>query len=325
MNKKLLVLLAILVLGVLSFFLKFGGVEGFVASWQRFTNGSTWMPFSPYGNRVEDVSKLSRKSATHLVFKDQGLFWKGQGATAIPKLDEEGILEQFIVTSGGSGYSSLVTAAIGGAGTSQFEIGEVTVRNGQVVAVAISKTGKWYDSPRTFIEGEMLPFSGVAEIKYRNGQLMERRQYLEGELHGKWSKWKSNGIPLFEKEYLRGLKEGTHMYWYGEPIDPKDYKSKDNAKLEKKTYVSLWVEVNEAVKEHFKGKHPSSSESNEWMIEQYKSKGGSFAPQLLEHYEKNKRHGLFEGYDSMGNKIFKDEYEAGKRIEHKTFDPVGST
>ena len=96
-------------------------------------------------------------------------------------------------------------------------------------------------------------------------------------------------------------------------------------KLKKKIYVSLWAEVNEEAKEEFKGKHPSLQELNEWVIEKYKSKGGAFAQQLLEHYENNKRHGLFEKYDDSGNKIFKDEYEAGKRIKHKPFDPGGSS
>ncbi|MBG28500.1 MAG: hypothetical protein CMI31_14755 [Opitutae bacterium] len=325
MNKKLLVFLAIVVLGFLAFFLRFGGVHGFVSSWQTFSNGSTWMPFSPYGNRVENAAKLVRKNATHLIFEDQSLFWKGQGAKVLPKLNEKGQLKKFVITDGGSGYGPLVTASVLGAGASQFDIGEVTVRNGQVTEVSINKTGKWYSSPRIFFEGEDLPYSGVAEIKYRNGQLMDSRQYLEGELHGKWFKWKYNGIPLFEKDYLRGLKHGTHMYWYGEPIDPKDYKTAGgdagDGGTDKKTYVSLWVEVNELVKVEFKGKHPSQA-SNKWIIDQYKLKGGSFGPKLLEHYENNQRHGLFEAYDGRGNKIFKDEYDLGKRIKHKPYDPT---
>ncbi len=117
------------------------------------------------------------------------------------------------------------------------------------------------------------------------------------------------------------------MSWYGNPIDPKDYKtnSEETAKQDKKTYVSLWAEVNEAAKEEFKGKHPSPQKLNEWVIEKYKSAGGAFGQQLLEHYEKNQRHGLFEGYDKKGNKIFKDEYEDGKRIKHYTFDPGGAS
>mgnify|MGYP001226089547 FL=1 len=327
MNKKLLVFLAIVVLGFLAFFLRFGGVDGFVTSWRTFSNGSTWMPFSPYSNRVVNAAKLVRKNATQLIFEDQSLFWKGQGATAVPKLNEEGQLQKLIITDGGSGYGPFVTASITGAGVAQFDLGKVIVRNGQITEVVIEKTGKWYSSPRMFFEGETLPYSGVAEIKYRNGQLMDSRQYLEGELHGKWWKWKNNGIPLFEKDYLRGLKHGTHMSWYGEPIDPKDYKTAGDdghGGSGKKTYVSLWVEVNELVKAEFKGKHPSQ-DSNKWIIEQYKLRGGSFGPKLLEHYENNRRHGLFEGYDGRGNKIYKDEYETGKRISHKPFDPGGSS
>ena len=100
---------------------------------------------------------------------------------------------------------------------------------------------------------------------------------------------------------------------------------KGDAEQKKKTYVSLWVEVNQTVKEKFKGKHPSQQEWNDWVVKTYKEKGGSFGPELLEHYENNKRHGLFEKYDDSGNKIFKDEYEFGKLIKHKAFDPGKSS
>ncbi len=319
MNKKLLGFLAILVLGIFTFVLRYENVEGFVAEWEACTNDSTWMPFTNYGNRVENASKLTKLNATYVVFEDNSLFWKGQGAVAVPKLNGEGELERLIITASGSGYGPVVTARIDGAGASQFELGNVMVRDGRIKGVAVVKTGRWYDTPRTFFDGDKLPYSGTTEIKYRNGQPMERRQYLEGELHGKWSKWKYNGIPLFERGYEYGLKHGTHMSWYGNPVDPKDYKSasEDTAKRKKKIYVSLWAEVNEAAEEEFEGDHPSPKKLNEWVIEKYKSEGGTFGQQLLEHYEKNQRHGLFEGYDKKGNKIFKDEYEDGKRTKHK--------
>ncbi|MFP6900041.1 MAG: hypothetical protein VCA36_03795 [Opitutales bacterium] len=274
------------------------------------------MPFSPYGTRTEKASKLKRMDATRIVIDDQSLFWKGTGAMVEPKLNEDDVLEQLQVTSGGSGYSASVTARIVGAGSSHFKLGAVTARDGRIVAVSILKTGRWYNSSRMFLEGEALPFSGTAEIRYRNGQLLESRQYLEGELHGKCLKWKQNGIPLHEKDYVRGLKHGTHMYWRGEPIDPKNYKSED----EHSTYASLWMEVNELAKREFEGKYPSAA-SNEWVIQKYLRKGGGIAPKQLEHFEKNRLHGLCEGYDKHGDTIFKDEYESGNRIKHKTFDP----
>ena len=327
MKKKLLTLFAFLSVALFAFFLQFGSIDSFATSWRAFSNGSTWMPFSPYASRVVDASKLRRYDATHVVFEDQSLFWKGIDAIAVPKLNANGELEELVLSTGGSGYGSKVIAIIKGAGADQFILGEVKVRDGHVIAVDVLKAGKWYDSSRMFYDGERLPFSGVAEIKYRNGQLMEQRKYLVGQLHGKWSKWKNNGIPLFEREYDHGNKHGTHMEWYGEPIDPKDYKSggEEGAQLEKKTYVSLWVEVNEKAKEEFDGKQASQQEINDWTINTYQQKGGSFAPKLLKHYEHNQRHGLFEGYDEKGNKIFKDEYIEGKRVDHKTFDPVGAT
>ena len=326
MNKKLLGLLAVLVLGLISFFLLFGGIGGFTSWYKTKTNDKAWVPFSNYKNRVVDSSKIVLLDSTHVVLEDESMFWKGQGATVIPKFNDAGELEQLEITSGGSGYGAKVTARISGAGASQFELGEVTVQKGKVIAIKIKEIGKWYVSPRTFLAGDKLPYSGTVEIKHRNGQIFERRQYLSGELHGKWSKWKSNGIPIFDKEYIRGMKHGTHMYWYGEPIDPKDYKSVNaKAKNNEKTYVSLWVEVNQKVKEKFKGKSPTQQEWNEWVVKTFQEKGGSFGPELLEHYDNNKRQGLFEKYDDSGNKIFKDEYEYGRLIKHKAFDPGKSS
>ena len=56
-------------------------------------------------------------------------------------------------------------------------------------------------------------------------------------------------------------------------------------------------------------------------MEKYLSKGGGIAPKKLEHYENNRLHGACEGYDKRGETLFKDEYDEGKRIKHKTYDP----
>ena len=314
MNKKLISLFALLSVALLAAIFNFAGIDGFAASWRAFSNGSTWIPFNPYGNRVEDSSNLRRFEATHVVFEDQSLFWKGTGASAIPKLNGNGELEQLIMDSHGWGYGSVVVAKIVGAGANQFKLGEVKVRDGRIVAVDILKTAKWYDSTRMFYDGERLPFSGIAQIKYRNGQLMESRPYLEGELHGKWLKWKENGIPLFAKDYVRGLRHGTHMHWYGKPVDPKEFVPNPDG------YASLWTEVNDLAKQKFEGEYPSL-ESNEWVVETYKDKGGSWGRKSLENYDNNRLHGLNEGYAVTGEAIFKDEYQTGKRIKHKSFDP----
>ena len=107
---------------------------------------------------------------------------------------------------------------------------------------------------------------------------------------------------------------GTHMYWYGTPNDPKEYIA------DQQEYASLWMEVNELAKKEFEEKYPSR-ESNEWVTETYESRGGSWGPKLLEHYANNRLHGLTEGYDSSGETLFKDEYQTGKRVRHKTYDP----
>ena len=41
----------------------------------------------------------------------------------------------------------------------------------------------------------------------------------------------------------------------------------------------------------------------------------------MENYDNNRRHGLLEGYDKKGEIILKDEYQTGKHVRHKTYDP----
>jgi hypothetical protein len=55
-------------------------------------------------------------------------------------------------------------------------------------------------------------------------------------------------------------------------------------------------------------------------VENYKMAGGSFQVKLLEHWENNQKHGLFEGFDRFGNKTFKDEYKKSIRVKHRIFD-----
>lgn len=317
MYKKLLISLGILFMGIAAFFLHFGSLDGFAASWHAFSNGSEWLPFSPYNTRIENFSSLKRYDATQVVLEDQSLFWKGKGAVVDPKLDDNGKLQYIVIKSGGYGYGPVVSARIIGAGSDQFQLGEVVVVGGHIQSIEVLRTATWYDSPRAFVEGEELPYSGTAEIKYRNGQLMEIRQYLEGQLHGKWQRWRPNGIPLFEKRYVHGQKHGSHMEWYGEPNDPSNYKVSTGSRS---TRASLWLEVNEMAGEEFRGSY-QSQELNDWIIETYQNKGGSFGPKSVGHYTSNRPHGLFESFDKNGERISKDEYRNGKRTSHKSFDP----
>ena len=305
-----------LALLIVVFCLPFFGFGDFAASWRVFINGSTWIPFSPYVNRIEDASKLKRLDGTKVVFEDMALFWKGYGAVVVPHLTKGDELQNLKIASGGSGYGSNVKATVVGAGANQFELGEVTVRDGRIVAVEIIRVGTWYHSSKVFCDDEVLPFSGTSQIKYQNGQIMESRKYLEGELHGTWSKWKRNGIPLFDKEYVRGLRHGSHMYWTGQTIDPKDY----DPRAEETDFTSLWSEVNEQAKDKFNGNHPSQ-ESNDWVIDEYGSQGGVIGPKLQENWKRNKLHGVVKGFDSRGEKTFEDEFASGKRIKHKSYDP----
>ena len=52
----------------------------------------------------------------------------------------------------------------------------------------------------------------------------------------------------------------------------------------------------------------------------FRQKQGYQQVRLLEHWDNNKKHGLFEGFDRFGNKTFKDEFKYGLRVKHRTFD-----
>ena len=82
---------------------------------------------------------------------------------------------------------------------------------------------------------------------------------------------------------------------------------------------NLWIKTREEAKDKFK-ENFGSHEANEWIIFKYRSLGGDFPVRLLEHWQDNVRHGLFEGFDKFGNKTFKDEYKRGLRIKHRIFD-----
>ena len=94
------------------------------------------------------------------------------------------------------------------------------------------------------------------------------------------------------------------------------YQPKDGAN----NFTSLWMEINEQAKDKFQGNHPSQ-ESNAWVVDAFQSQGGIMGPKLQESWKMNKLHGVCKGFDSRGEKIFEDEFAAGKRIKHKTFDP----
>lgn len=326
MKKGLIASLVILLGGsILALLLLFKGNFGqFRDWWLRYSHDSTSLPGSPYNSRVADPESLLRKEATKVIFLDSNLFWKGSGATVGPEVNESGDVVSLVVTSEGSGYMPGTIAKVVGAGAEGFELGKVTVRDGKVKAVELIRAGTWFRTPRLYARDdetgqvEELPFSGTVELKFDGGQVHERKQYLVGELHGEWERFLRDGRRVYLREYAHGQRHGTHTYWFDEPIDPEDYNSAGDAKPGTQTYASLWIEVHEDARRKFP-KHPSPK-SNEWAVKQYESRGGSFQVELLEHYEKDEPHGLFEGFDRLGNKTFKDEYDHGLRISHKTYD-----
>ena len=312
--KKLLAVL-VSVFGVsllLGFVIIFEGNFGKVTVWwKEITRNSDWIFYSPYKERRVESDSLHFEEVNAIVFDDKHLFWKGSGALAEPKLSEDNLLQEVIVKSGGSGYSEHVVAKVTGTMENEFELGPVTVENGKIVKVGIRKATSWNFIPLAFYKGEKLAFSGTAEEKYPCGQIIEEKKYLSGVLHGKVRKYDEKGIPLHEKDYVRGQKHGTHIYWYPTPIDPDDYKPAKGSNSE-----SLWLKLRREAKDKF-GREFGGQEANKWVVDKYKLKGGKFPVKLLEHWRENLKHGLFEGYDKDFDQTFESEYDHGRRIKHK--------
>jgi len=285
--------------------------------WSNWTRNSESLPFSPYKIRREDSAFLRFEEANRVVFQDNHLFWKGTGAKALAELTVSGKLVNLIVNDGGEGYSNQVMAYVVGANNHEFKLGEVKVSEGRVIDVAVLKASIWSHTPIAYFGNERKPFSGTIEQKFPSGQIIEETPYLSGKIHGKIVRYEERGIPIFSKEYDHGKREGTHIYWFPNPIDPVDYVPK--VMQDGDLIPTLWLKIQNDAKEKF-GKKFGNHESNKWAVDKYKLSGGSFQVKLLEHWLENRKHGLFEGFDEFGNKTFKDDYDRGLRIKHKTFD-----
>ena len=291
-------------------------VDNTLKWWASYSRNSSSLPYSPYKIRKEDSAYIRIEEANQIKFIDKHLFWKGTGAIALPELTKSGKLVNLIMQSGGEGYSDEVEAIVTGSMGNTFNIGKVRVNNGKISGLDIIKTSEWNLTPLAFWGDEDLPFSGTTEKKFPNGQIMIQKQYLSGKIHGKWTMFKSNGLKVFSKDFVQGKRHGTHIFWFDEPQQPENYQYIKN---KKKIQGTLWLEVNEKAKEKF-GREYGSAESNEYAVNLFRKKQGYQQVRLLEHWDNNKKHGLFEGFDRFGNKTFKDEFKYGLRVKHRTFD-----
>lgn len=314
----LAILFTCIVSGGLSFLILFeGDMEQVSGWWEKSSVNSPSLPFSPYKKRREDSSFLERHSANKIMLYDNRLFWGGSGADAFPETTTSGKLVKIIIKNGGRGYSASVRAEITGANAGKFELGNVKIKNGSVAGIEVLKGHDWTHIPLAFIKDEEQPFSGTIETRFPSGQIIEETNYLSGVIHGKSKRYDRTGIPVADRDYVHGQKHGTHIFWFPKPIEPSDYKpqrSKNGDLLS-----TLWIFLQTEAKEKF-GPAYGSHASNQWVVKNYRLKGGSFQVRLLEHWKNNLKHGLFEGFDEFSNKTFKDEFKNGLRIKHQIFD-----
>jgi hypothetical protein len=284
--------------------------------WASYSRNNPSLPYSPYKVRREDSAFFRMEEANSVKFIDKHIFWKGTGAVALPEITKSGKLVKLIMQSGGEGYSKDVKAVVTGSMGNAFKLGKVFVKDGEIMGVEIEKSSLWHSSPKAFWGDEELPYSGTIEKLFPNGQVMFEKQFLAGLLHGKWYMFEKNGLKKFSKDYIQGKKQGTHIYYFDEPLAPDGYiYEKDGVKIP----GSLWLEVNEDAKEKY-GKEYGSPESNQYVIQLFKANQGFQQVKLLEHWENNQKDGLFEGFDRFGNKTFKDEFKLGLRVKHRTYD-----
>ena len=318
MKKLFITSLAILIVffGFAFIILFEASVDNTLKWWESISRNSPTLPYSPYKMRREDAAHIRIEDANQIKFIDKHLFWKGTGAIALPELTKSGKLVNIIMKSGGAGYSNNVDVIVTGSMGNAFKLGHVVVQNGKVTDVKVIKSSIWHSSPTTFWGNEDLPYSGTIEKKFANGQVMFQKKYLAGKMHGKWEMFKTNGLKVFSKEFLEGKKNGTHLFWYDDPQQPDGYVYIKNNMIQNGT---LWLEVNEQAREKYGNKY-GTAESNDYVMEQFRRKQGYQQVRLLEHWNNNQKHGLFEGFDRFGSKTFKDEFKNGLRIKHRTFD-----
>lgn len=321
MKRFLIALLSVLTVSLLlGFIILFNGDwNNFTNWWKQLTRDSESLPGSPYKERRVDSDEVHFEEANEIVFVDKHLFWKGSGAIATAELGKNGHLTKIIIQSGGAGYSDQVVAKVAGAMASEFELGPVVVEKGRIVSVPVIKGSKWNFIPLAFYKEEKFPFSGTTEKKFPSGQIITEAQYLSGVLHGQVKKYNEQGIPVFKKDYVEGLKHGTHIFFYPKPIDPENYKPPADSDSE--SLPTLWLKLRKEAKDKF-GREFGGQKANAWVVQQYllARNGGKFQVRLLEHWKNNVEHGLFEGYDKNFYQTFESEWKNGRRIKHQTFD-----
>ena len=321
MKKLMIAYLSVLTVSLLlGFIIQFeGSSDNFSIWWKELTRGSENLPGSPYKERRVDSDNVHFKKANEIEFVDKHLFWKGSGAIAVPELGKDDLLTNIIIQRGGTGYSEQVVAKVTGAMANEFELGPVVVEKGRIVSVPVKKASKWNFIPLAFHKEEKFPFSGTMEKTFPSGQIITESQILSGVLHGQVKKYNELGIPVFRKDYVEGLKHGTHIFFYPKPIDPENYEPPADSDSE--SLPTLWLKLRKEAKDKF-GREFGGQKANAWVVQQYllARNGGKSQVRLLEHWKNNVEHGLFEGYDKNFYQTFESEWENGRRISHQTFD-----
>lgn len=71
-----------------------------------------------------------------------------------------------------------------------------------------------WNNGRFLLDGR--PFSGVAELRDREGRLMARYPMRDGELHGLVEEWHPNGRRSAATWFEHNRRHGTNEYWHAD-------------------------------------------------------------------------------------------------------------
>ena len=65
---------------------------------------------------------------------------------------------------------------------------------------------------------------GIAESILPSGQIILETPFLMGKYHGTVLKYTPQGIPVSSREFSYGKKQGAHIFWFQDPLDPDGFK-----------------------------------------------------------------------------------------------------
>ena len=71
-----------------------------------------------------------------------------------------------------------------------------------------------------------------------------------------------------KKNLVKGMKSGTHIYWFQSPLDPSDYEPKVGKDGD--LIPNLWLYLHSQAKSKFVKEYGGHEKSNQWVLNNFK-------------------------------------------------------